>query len=495
MKIDSDMLYGPCPCGSGKKFKFCCWQKCRDSINPDMTRAEVVQTVRCEAAGVYKRTDVAEADELLDKGMAEYKAGNDEKGRDLFRKARTLDPKMWTAWNNEAVCAWELGDVEGAYDAQLSGVKAFPERNTFGAACLAMYSHVLGRDGEALEWINRALADKLPISRDAVVQVCRALALFRRHREIVEYASASGMDDDELVAFYKGTALANLGETSRALASLEIASDGPYGGLADKYVDTIKDEAFPFSAYDGDWPYFWEGNFPPVKWFDEDLKAGRDPFARYPNVAVDAIEVLISDDIRRPSEMLKLIEGRDELGMARLRDGLRQLIDEGEEDDESNAEPDGPPEGVVVLQDEDRLPLLPPKPKWRKEYTVQESDDEDDGVYEILDNFVRPYADRYCSLADHGDPEKLEIAIQIVRYRKGSYPVDCPTLTIGGYSQIWNMLRHEIEEFLDNQSYGKLICEVRHDIMFGGPLLYLENEEGDIELFTVAIPDRFEESN
>ena len=285
MKIDSDMLYGPCPCGSGKKFKFCCWQKCRDSINQDMTRAEVVQTVRCEAAGVYKRTDVAEADELLDKGMAEYKAGNDEKGRVLFRKARTLDPKMWTAWNNEAVCAWELGDVEGAYDAQLSGVKAFPERNTFGAACLAMYAHVLGRDGEALEWINRALADKLPISRDAVVQVCRALALFRRHREIVEYASASGMDDDELVAFYKGTALANLGETSRALASLEIASDGPYGGLADEYVDTIKDEAFPFSAYDGDWPYFWEGNFPPVKWFDEDLKAGRDPFARYPNVA------------------------------------------------------------------------------------------------------------------------------------------------------------------------------------------------------------------
>ena len=50
MKIDSDMLYGPCPCGSGKKFKFCCWQKCRDSINSDMTRAEIVQIVRCEAA-------------------------------------------------------------------------------------------------------------------------------------------------------------------------------------------------------------------------------------------------------------------------------------------------------------------------------------------------------------------------------------------------------------------------------------------------------------
>ena len=30
MKIDSAILYGPCPCGSGKKFKFCCLPEVRD---------------------------------------------------------------------------------------------------------------------------------------------------------------------------------------------------------------------------------------------------------------------------------------------------------------------------------------------------------------------------------------------------------------------------------------------------------------------------------
>ena len=50
MKIDSDVLYGPCPCGSAKKFKFCCWPKYRDKLDDDMTREEIVQTVRCEEA-------------------------------------------------------------------------------------------------------------------------------------------------------------------------------------------------------------------------------------------------------------------------------------------------------------------------------------------------------------------------------------------------------------------------------------------------------------
>jgi len=29
MKIDGNILYAPCPCGSGKKFKFCCMQTVR----------------------------------------------------------------------------------------------------------------------------------------------------------------------------------------------------------------------------------------------------------------------------------------------------------------------------------------------------------------------------------------------------------------------------------------------------------------------------------
>lgn len=493
MKIDSDMLYGPCPCGSGNKFKFCCWPKCRDSIDADMTRSDIVKTVRCEAAGVFHRTDNAEADAACNEGLAEYKSGNDAKGRELFRKARTLDPKMWAAWNNEAICAWEMGDVEGAYDAQLKGVEAFPERNTFGAACLAMYSHVLGRDREALEWIGRALADKYPLSRDVVLQVCRALAVFRRHREIVEYVAASGMDDDEIVAFYMGTAWANLGETAKALDAFEIAAHGPYGAMAGHYAKTISDEAFPFAAYDGDWPYFWMGNFPPAKWFDEDLNDGRDPFARYPNAAVDAIEVLISDNIRKPSEMLKLIKGREGVGMEKLRKSLEELVDSGMDEEEDVHVEDGAlPDGVEAVEDDALWMLGAKQPKWRMEYEPAKDGTPQDDAAAIIEGFSRPFVERHCTMAEHEAGDDFEIAVLQTHYRREDRVYDCPSVELGRYRDLWNILRKKLEEFFKYFSDAVYFCEVRFDQGFGGPVLTLENEEdGLVELFMVSQPDHY----
>ena len=159
MRIDSSILYAPCPCGSGKKFKFCCWPKCRDSFNDDMTKAQFVQTVRCTAVGIYDNMNASEGGEVCEWGRQNLLEGRFEKARPLFRKARTLDPKMWVAWNNEAICAWETGFVEEAYDLQRKGIEVAPVRNTYGCASMAIFSHVLGRDNEAAEWLERALAD------------------------------------------------------------------------------------------------------------------------------------------------------------------------------------------------------------------------------------------------------------------------------------------------------------------------------------------------
>ena len=495
MKIDSDMLYGPCPCGSGQKFKFCCWPKCRDSIAPDMTNAAIVQTVRCTAAGVYRRTDIAEADEACNKGMAAYKAGDDKTARKFFCEARTLDPKMWGAWNNEALCAWEMGDVESAYDLQKKGFETYPARNTFGAACLAIYSHVLGRDWEAFDWIRRALCDKLPLSRDAVLQVCRALAIFRRHREIIDYAVASRMDDDELVAFFKGTAWANLGETASALDAFGIASYGPYGDIADHYADALHDRAFPFAAYDGDWPYFTMADFPPAKWFDEDMKAGRDPFARYPNAAVDAIEVLISDEQRKPSEMLTLIEDRSEQGMSKLRERLMILADgeDASEDDADSVVEDGAlPEGVTAVKDGALAMLGKKPPKWRMEYESSKYGSPQDDATAIIDGFARPFVERHCKMDESEHDDDFEIAVLQTRYRRDNHGYDCPSVELGRYRDLWNILRKRLEEFFEYFSDAFYYCEVRLDIGFGGPVLTLEDAvDGLVELFMVSRPDHY----
>ena len=45
MKIDGNILYAPCPCGSGKKFKFCCTQTVRDYL-PDNPTPAIATTRR-----------------------------------------------------------------------------------------------------------------------------------------------------------------------------------------------------------------------------------------------------------------------------------------------------------------------------------------------------------------------------------------------------------------------------------------------------------------
>jgi len=488
MKIGNDMLYGPCPCGSGSKFKFCCWPKYRDRIDGDMTKAEIVQTVRCEAAGVYHRTDNAEADEICERGRQMLVGGDSKKARPLFQKARAIDPKMWIAWNNEAICSWEEGDVEDAYELQRKGIEACEGHNTFGVASMAIFAHVLGRDEEAREWLDRALADKLPLSRDIVAQVCKALALFRRHRDIVDYATMSGMDEDWKVAFFKGVALANLGAFSEALVSLDRGSRHDFGVLSSLYAQDIRAKAFPYSVYD-DWPYFCRAWFSPARWFDDDIKAGKDPFARYPNVAVDAIEVLVSDEARTASEMLKLTEGRGGERMEKLRNALKELAESRIVDENGNVV-GGLPEGVVEVKDEDRIPILPPMPKWRMEYEISEVNESEDDVNAIMERLVRPYAERHCSIEGHE-----EIAIMITRLKRGKLPIDCPSIMMGKYAQFWDMLRLKLEELFECLEPGTIICEVKYDQMFGGPMLSIEEENGDVELFSVAMPDHFGEDS
>ena len=292
MKIDQNILYAPCPCQSGKKFKFCCWPKYRDRIDDGMSMSEITVMVRgdeVDRSGVLAND---EANELFGKGYDLMKKGDIERAVGFFSRARELDETMWTAWNNEATCIWEKCEIEKACELQRKGIEKSPVENTFGCAAMAIYSYALGREGEAQEWVARALANKRPLDASVVVHVCKALAVFRRHRDILDYVDATGMADDPHVAFYRGTALANLREYGQAMLPMRMACDAPNGDVARRYLDDLEYGYAPFSPYDGDWPYFSPYDFAPARWFDEDLAKRVDPFARCRNFAVEAIVAL-----------------------------------------------------------------------------------------------------------------------------------------------------------------------------------------------------------
>lgn len=497
MPIDSSILYMPCPCGSGSKFKFCCWPKYRTKLESDMTRAEIVQTVRCENAGFYDRDSDSEAVKLSDQGHDLLVDEGDAAGAgELFRRAREIDPHDRAAWNNGAVCSWELGNVEEACEIQRLGIENATHRNTFGMAALAVFLHVLGRDEEAAHWIDRALEDKLPPSRDAVLQVCKALAVFRRHREIVDYATVSCMDDDENVAFFKATALANLGATGESLPLFQSIGNIAYGAKSKRYADCIEQGLTPISPYAGDWPYFESRTFPPARWFDKAMSEGRDPFARYPNAAVDAMEILVGDGTRSPSELLKLIKGRSGERIARLREGLERLDADCSKGkwvmDEDKGKPFRLPPGVVDIKDVAPSGMLVDKPKWRLELTLSEECDADSDAERVLSRLVRPYFERYCSFGTFETTPQTEIAVLEAYQYEDDSPLDTsPSVQIGQYRQLWNILQERLVDlFSDCFSSNSCVCEVRYDRMYGGPILSI-SEDTSTTIFLVATVDRF----
>lgn len=228
MKIDSAVLYAQCPCGSGKKFKFCCFEKVRNRLCDWPTQSDVTLEVRkaMQPYGMVNGIDPIEDREaigLLRDGIELRETGELNEAIDLFRRSREMKPRLYTSWNNEAQCLWFLGKFDEAAKCQEEGLALSSDANSFGWAQLAEMRYFLGDGDEYDRCIGKAMAIP-PISNDAAIKVCAALARQRRHGDILEYARKSGFADAPWVAYYMGMAALNTGDVNLARSNLEIAA-------------------------------------------------------------------------------------------------------------------------------------------------------------------------------------------------------------------------------------------------------------------------------
>jgi hypothetical protein len=93
---------------------------------------------------------------------------------------------------------------------------------------------------------------------------------------------------------------------------------------------------------------------------------------------------------------------------------------------------------------------------------------------------------------EHEHSDDFEIAVLQTRYRRDDHVYDCPSVELGRYRDMWNILRKRLEEFFEYFSDAVYSCEVRFDTGFGGPILTLEDaEDGMVELFMVSQPDHY----
>ena len=177
--IDQDILYSECPCGSGKKFKFCCYPSIRDDLPRDPTRADVTDAIRMRSrmARLMAPTDkpgVLDLDrfhELIGLGLRHLHSGRYREAESVLLQAKDEFGMLPTPYNNLALCALVQGNLKEAEKWVREVVKKFPTENPFGLAMYADIRYLKGDVVGALDVIDRAEQITLHIHKVAVFQI------------------------------------------------------------------------------------------------------------------------------------------------------------------------------------------------------------------------------------------------------------------------------------------------------------------------------------
>lgn len=325
MKIGQDILYAPCPCGSGKKFKFCCFEKVRDELYDGIGLAGVAEKVNgrlvpfTDDPGVDPVADLAAIDAAC-RGKKALMSHDFAESARLFREARIACPKMISAWDSEVTGLWGIGEYEIALETARASLAAPNGGSVFGLAQMAEIEYLLGDDAAYEKHVEEAVGKGRPTLVHAAVKVCEALALTRRHKDIFDYALRYGAENSTDLSFYAATAAANLGKRQEAQHFIDALSD--YGGkdvlveslavALDDTEDGVPESSRPF----GDWQYFTLEDYPA-----QDLvgKAIAERLPAHRNVICDVAEILLGEHSIDKAAALEALAAYDGGRVSELR--------------------------------------------------------------------------------------------------------------------------------------------------------------------------------
>jgi len=256
--IDNESPYSPCPCGSGKKYKFCCYQKARDlpleRFSTHWVGAEPLPQ-EADVFGNMQGASLTEGIRLNSRGLRLLAAGDYGGAIKLFKQAMLPGlENFYTSANNLALCLYITGRLDEAIRIQSQSLKEARFPNPFGLANLAIFHYVNGDDALSLQCLDNAIKLDMP-SADACIKVCEALARFKRHQDILLLADASPYRSNPDVCFFTGVAAANLGDRARAKQDLSLQKESHFkADMIRLYRQHLREGTAPHTVL-GDWPY------------------------------------------------------------------------------------------------------------------------------------------------------------------------------------------------------------------------------------------------
>lgn len=145
-----------------------------------------------------------------------------------------------------------------------------------------------------------------------------------------------------------------------------------------------------------------------------------------------------------------------------------------------------------IKESADAEVLLSSRPKHTMSLTLSEDDDCDGDAKKVVELLLRPFFDEHCSLTDCDDREDFDIAFIETFEIKGRPMTECPNVTVGRYSQMWDMYRDLITSTFENCGIEKCFLTARWDQHYGGVILVIDEDDA-IHTIKVAKPDRYGE--
>ncbi len=331
--IDQDILYSECLCGSGKKFKFCCYPSVRDDLPRDPTRADVTDAIRLRSraarlAELTAKSGVLDLDrfhELIGRGLRHLHSGRYRETESVLLQAKDEFGMLPTPYNNLALCALVQGNLEEAEKWVQEVVRKFPTENPFGLAMYADIRYLKGDVAGALDVLDRA-EQITPPSVDQAVRVCESMAHFKDHERIVRYAEKSGYADDPNMAFFLGVALANLGRYDKAARSLRLAVRGAQPDYVASILDDVTAGRRPQTIC-GDWMYFTPNSFTLFAGLMKSVKDGGEQQVGLSSEALaEIVEVETNAGLITDTKAIKILSRSLAMRAERLLDALRSDV-------------------------------------------------------------------------------------------------------------------------------------------------------------------------
>jgi len=279
MSATPDDLYSPCPCGSGKKYKFCCYAQ-----DKALGVKKKVQT--SSTAGVYVTDPKAfgehrwdsdtpddlvlsdpkafigvsgekkgKLDKIYEKALRYFHSNDQVEYKKAIHECLKIVPRSRLLHRELAITDYLLHDIDSALAASDTMITTCYDPSPADFAWRARLRYTRGDDAGADADLAEAMRLTPKTARDTSA-TCFLLALERQHEQIRDLCEKSPFKGHPDVMYYHGVALLNLGETEKTKKVLKAVSLNKcsFRLQVAEYLRMIEAGETPRTIF-GDWRY------------------------------------------------------------------------------------------------------------------------------------------------------------------------------------------------------------------------------------------------